>query len=192
MSNHSIAPQQPPSSSAPRSHSSRRATRLVSNDFQWPLVLPSSHDRIRINSLTNHAKDLSADVTIWSCAEVATTIMAACIPVLRVLLQYIRSSAKEYSSDRYGHSGPASHVRGTRGTTTVVTASRNGLKSHAGKDDDAGSDRSILSGENATQIMQTSEYIVEFHDQGRAKANEDSDSMGGYEMTNRARVAETA
>jgi hypothetical protein len=118
--------------------------------------------------------------------------MAACIPVLRVLLQYIRSSAKKYSSDRYGPSGAASHVRGTLGATTIVTASRNGLKSHAEKDDDAGSDRSILSGGNSNQIMQTSEYIVEFHDQGRAKTNEDSDSMGGYEMTSRAMVAETA
>lgn len=131
-------------------------------------------------------------MTIWSCAEVATTIMAASTPVLRVLLQYIRSSAKNYSSDRYGPSGAASHVRGTRGATTIVTASRNAVKSHAGKDDDdAGSDRSILSGGNANRIVQTSEYIVEFHDQGRANANEDSDSMGGYEMTNRARVAET-
>lgn len=130
-------------------------------------------------------------MTIWSCAEVATTIMAASIPVLRVLLQYIRSSAKKYSSDRYGPSGAASNVRGTRGATTIVTASRNAVKSHAAKEEDAGSDRSILSGGNANQIVQTSEYIVEFHDQGRANTNEDSDSVGGYEMTNRARVAET-
>ncbi|AEO64581.1 uncharacterized protein THITE_2011423, partial [Thermothielavioides terrestris NRRL 8126] len=42
---------------------------------------------------------LATDVTIWSCAEVATTIVAACIPVLRVLLQYIKSSAKKHSSE---------------------------------------------------------------------------------------------
>jgi hypothetical protein len=117
--------------------------------------------------------------------------MAACIPVLRVLLQYVKSSARKYSSDRYGPSGGTSHVKGTRGgATTTVTASRNvGLKSHIGKDDDTGSDKSILErpggcgGSNG--IVQTSEYIVEFHDQGRGPRTEDGDSVGGYEMTNR-------
>jgi hypothetical protein len=115
--------------------------------------------------------------------------MAACIPVLRVLLQYVKSSARKYSSDRYGPSGGTSHVKGTRaGATTTVTATRNGHKSHAGKDDDTGSDKSILErpGGGSNQIVQTSEYIVEFHDQGRGPRTEDGDSMGGYEMTNRA------
>ncbi|KAK4128873.1 hypothetical protein N657DRAFT_560674 [Parathielavia appendiculata] len=139
----------------------------------------------------------AADVAIWATAETATTIMAASLPVLRVLLQYVKSSARKYSSERYGPSGDASHVKGTRatrGATTTVTVTRNGPRSHAIKDDD--SDKSILDRPvgGGNQIVQTNEYIVEFHEQDRAKINEDSDSMGGYEMTNRApsRLQDTA
>ncbi|KAK4105421.1 hypothetical protein N658DRAFT_503567 [Parathielavia hyrcaniae] len=131
-----------------------------------------------------------AEISIWATAETATTIMAASIPVLRVLLQYFKSSARKYSSERYGPSGDASHVKGTRGTrgaTTTVTATRNPTRSHALKDDD--SDKSILDRPmgRSNQIVQTNEYIVEFHEQDTGnKTNEDSDSMGGtYEMTNR-------
>jgi len=131
-------------------------------------------------------KDAATDVAIWGAAEIATTVMAACLPVLRVLLRQVTSSAQQYHSSFEPVSNL--HVKGTRATTTV-TAAENPLKSHAGKDDDTGSDKSILerSAGVGKQIVQTSEVIVEFHNQGRDRRNEDSDSMGhgAYEMGNR-------
>ncbi len=116
--------------------------------------------------------------------------MAACIPVLRVLLQYVKSSAKQYHTTY--EPGDGSHLKGTRGNTTTVTGPEARSTGHRpGEDDDTGSDKSILerSVGLGTQIVQTTEFAVQFHGEGRGKPNEDSDSMGGYELANRAEIA---
>ncbi len=116
--------------------------------------------------------------------------MAACIPVLRVLLQYVKSSAKQYHTTY--EPGDGSHLKGTRGNTTTVTGPEARSTGHRpGEDDDTGSDKSILERSIGlgTQIVQTTEFAVQFHGEGRGKPNEDSDSMGGYELANRAEIA---
>ena len=132
-------------------------------------------------------KDVApAELAIWGGVEIATTIMAACVPVLRVLLHYIKSSAKQYESP-HEPSG-VSHITGGRTNTATVTTSRNPVKPHhTAIDDDTGSDKSILerSVGVGSQIVHTREFTVQFHNEGRGKMNEDSDSMGGYEMANR-------
>ncbi len=117
--------------------------------------------------------------------------MASCIPVLRVLLHYIKSSAKQYHTT---HLEPidGSDMKGTRANITTVTSPGTRKRgTRAGEDDDSGSDKSILerSVGVANQIVQTTAYTVQFHDQGSGKITEDSDSMGGYEMTIRAPAA---
>ena len=133
--------------------------------------------------------DVAADIAIWGAVEIATTIMAACIPVLRVLLQYVKSSAKQYHTTH--DPSDSSHLKGTRGNTTTVTGPEaRSTGAHPGEDDDTGSDKSILerSVGVGNQIVQTTEYAVQFHGQGRGKTNEDSDSMGGYELANRKEI----
>lgn len=140
-------------------------------------------------------KDVAADIAIWGAIEISTTVMAACIPVLRVLLHYIKSSAKQYHTTHLEPSD-GSHMKGTRANITTVTSpgtrKRGGTRA-GDDDDDSGSDKSILERSGGVgvgnQIVQTTAYTVQFHDQGSAKMTEDSDSMGGYEMTNRTPVA---
>jgi hypothetical protein len=157
---------------------------------------------------------LAPEVAIWASAEVSTTIMAACIPVQRVLLNYIRSSAQQYVSPA-GPSG--SNFKGTGAVTTVIATTNTTARDHhhhhqhqhqrtktgAGGhrvdniDDDSGSDKSILERANNNQIVQTSEFTVEFHNHGRRIGGggadghhpEDSEpeSVGVYEMTSRVR-----
>ncbi|KAK3901529.1 hypothetical protein C8A05DRAFT_44827 [Staphylotrichum tortipilum] len=119
--------------------------------------------------------------------NVATTIMASCIPVLRVLFQYMKSSVKQYNTSYEPSNG--SHLKGTRANITTVTSPGNReTGSQVGKDDDTGSDKSILdrSVGGGNQIVQTTEFSVQFHNDGRGNnANQDTDSMGGYEMTNK-------
>ncbi len=135
-------------------------------------------------------KDVAADIAIWGAVEVATTIMAACIPVLRVLFQYIKSSAKRYHTGY--EPGDGSHLKGTKGNTTIIAGPGDRSPgTRAGKDDDSGSDKSILerSAGVANQIVQTTEFSVQFDKPDGVRANEDSDSMGAYEMTNRREAA---
>lgn len=120
--------------------------------------------------------------------------MAACIPVLRVLLNYVKSSARKY----YSPNGPSSsHAAATRTTTTVVaSASRHHhhtmMRSQggSGKEDDTGSDKSILEREarsGSNKIVQTHEFTVEFHNQDRDELDKDEETgrMGVYEMKSR-------
>jgi len=141
---------------------------------------------------TNTSQDVAADIAIWGAVEIATTIMASCIPVLRVLLHYIKSSAKQYHTTHLEPSD-GSHMKGSRANITTVTSPGNRKRggTHVGEDDDSGSDKSILerSVGVANQIVQVTEYTVQFHNQGNGKMTDDSDSMGGYEMTNRTPAA---
>lgn len=127
-------------------------------------------------------QDAASDLAIWGAAEIATTIMATCIPVLRVLLRYVVSSAHQYHSTLEPSTGPQG--KGTKTTTTIMATCENQSKSRAGRDYDTGSDRSILERPAgvANQIVHTSEIIVEFHNQHRKKRDEDSDSTSAYEM----------
>lgn len=110
-----------------------------------------------------------AQLVIWGNAEVATTIMAASIPVLRVLFLHAKSTAGRY----YGSGEHRSGRLGTSGRSkghTVLTSSTRGEEtrpktttgSNTGDDQ---SDRSIL---NATEvhaggkIVRTNEVTLEY------------------------------
>ncbi|TLD33715.1 hypothetical protein PspLS_00016 [Pyricularia sp. CBS 133598] len=55
-------------------------------------------------------------LVVWSAAEVALTIMAACIPVLRVLIRDVKNASKRYYG-RSKDSGSGSGNQTSRGTT---------------------------------------------------------------------------
>jgi hypothetical protein len=113
--------------------------------------------------------------------------MASCIPVLRVLFHFMKSSVKQYHTTYELSDG--THLKGTRANITTVTSPGNReTGSQVGKDDDTGSDKSILERSVGVghQIVQTTEFSVQFHnDDGRGIGNEDTDSMGAGEMSNR-------
>ncbi|KAI1339939.1 hypothetical protein F5Y15DRAFT_415364 [Xylariaceae sp. FL0016] len=127
-----------------------------------------------------------AGLVIWGTAEAATTIMAASVPVLRVLVSEIRSSNGPYY-DRSGTNGGDTtrrtrHVRGDLNTTTVTAHGRaHELNS---KDDD--SDKSILYGTGLGRITKTAEVQIQFE----SRSDEDHEA---YEMErvipSRARMA---
>jgi len=91
-----------------------------------------------------------ADLAVWSTAEAAVSIMAASLPVLRVLIRDVKnSSANKYgrhtdeTGDMYG-STRKSHVRGYQNTTTVtVERLPSEERGYFGADDGA-SDKSII------------------------------------------------
>ena len=78
---------------------------------------------------------------LWSAAEASATIMAASIPVLRVLFRRIKATTQQ----RYGGTGDVTtHRRGTRTNTVVVTAhsrrdTRTGAHAPGTKADDSSS-----------------------------------------------------
>ncbi|CAJ2511703.1 Uu.00g073280.m01.CDS01 [Anthostomella pinea] len=105
---------------------------------------------------------------IWSTAETATTIIAASIPVLRVLFLEMRSSNGRY----YEHSsanGTKKPRQGRTGNNTVtVTATGRPRTTQFSKDDD--SDRSILHGTGIGKITKTDEVRIHFHDRSDAES----------------------
>jgi hypothetical protein len=97
-----------------------------------------------VNIPTLYGNDIydSAQLMIWDTVEAAITIIAASIPVLRVLFRNIRSSMRKGSSNNPGYSfsksqksTPKSHLSG--GDHTDYTN-----LSHGGAD--SRSDKSIL------------------------------------------------
>ncbi|KAH8201973.1 hypothetical protein TruAng_003886 [Truncatella angustata] len=111
------------------------------------------------------------DLIIWGAAETATTIIATSIPVLRVLLNEIKTSSggnyfKTLSKDRTKTpKTQASRVR------IIVTANRRATMPDRG--DDAASDKNILP-KNA-HITRTAEVTMTY---GKRTSDEESE----YEM----------
>ncbi|EON97869.1 putative integral membrane protein [Phaeoacremonium minimum UCRPA7] len=104
------------------------------------------------------------DLFIWGNAESCVTIIAASIPILRVLIRDAKTTARRYyiANDEGDENG----LKRSNTNTVVVSAQHNSRQESGGKRDD-GSDRSIL--ENSTDswgIMRTKEIAVEFQDRG--------------------------
>ena len=102
-------------------------------------------------------------------------IMAASIPVLRVLFRQIKASTQRH----YGSSVERTATKTRRGNTVVVTAHQSRKATQLGHGDD-GSDTSILeqsprSAAFGNKIMQTQEIAVEF----RPRSEEE---RSAYEM----------
>lgn len=133
------------------------------------------------------------DLFIWGNAESCVTIVAASIPVLRVLIRDVATTAaRRY----YASSGSQGGTKALKSQNTHVAASsarRSRIDNLARKEDDS-SDRSILDGQTGVgvavcdntlpihhpsgQIMRTDEVAVEYHER-----------KGGYEMQNMGRMA---
>lgn len=106
-------------------------------------------------------------IAYWSHTEVATCIVAASIPVLRVLLREKRHLARKYYKESTSSSTK------NKNNTVCITASR--VKSQ--RSDDR-SDKSILDGDAgvSSRIVTTNEVSISYQDR------KEDDSIGGYEM----------
>ena len=131
--------------------------------------------------------DDGIDLFIWGNAESAVTIIAASIPILRVLVREVRSTARRYYVSKEGGTGSSGlrsrTGRNTQHNTVVIsggnlTSSRH--HSHVpSKVQDDSSDKSILSdgpySKNANgRIVRTNEINVAY----QSRKDADSD----YEM----------
>ncbi|KAK9420247.1 hypothetical protein SUNI508_06516 [Seiridium unicorne] len=108
------------------------------------------------------------DLSIWSMAEIHTTIMAASIPVLRALGREITSSASRYYAQ--SHDRTRRYTRTGDNTVTITSSKRppTNYQSH-----DGASDKSILHG-GIGKIMQVNEIQIKYGDK--------SDNEGAYEL----------
>ncbi|PVH68017.1 hypothetical protein DL98DRAFT_662367 [Cadophora sp. DSE1049] len=103
-----------------------------------------------------------ADLKICTAVESATSIMAACVPVFRVLL---KKALTHYQSSR--NDLPQSYRLGSMYKNTVVISSRQ-LKSGVGNRDDQ-SDRSILGSSKALGILETHEVEIQLNDRSEGE-----------------------
>ena len=116
------------------------------------------------------------DLYIWGNAESAASIIAACIPILRVLVKDVRTTARRYyASNGDGTTSGAARksAAGSRSNTVIVTAGRSRAQ-HTQKMDDW-SEKSILDDSSAPspshvahghhgRIVQTNEVAIEYQD----------------------------
>lgn len=110
-----------------------------------------------------------AGLVIWGTAEGAVTIMAASIPILRVLIrQAVRSQYASNGKKSAGRSNPDQSYA-VELSSRARTGGRSHLDAKTRLDDQ--SDRSILNGASGHTIVHTTEIHVE----SRQRSNSDSD-----------------
>jgi len=120
---------------------------------------------------------------------VATTIIAASIPVLRVLFIHVKTSAERYydSSGRKVAGGNSTirskintNITGNRDRRTA----KNGSTSGTATGDDDRSDRSILDAGSPRPglIIQTNEIKLEYSDRSHTRPDIHRNRSGWYEM----------
>lgn len=121
-------------------------------------MFPSSSHALKPPFIT----DRGADLVIWGTAETAVTIIAASIPVLRMLIQDVKRTARMRSESDHARSG---HLGSRLGKSFVtVTASapysdKDSTSSGTGNDDWSG--RNVLERSSNGGIVQKSEIRVE-------------------------------
>lgn len=126
---------------------------------------------------TEPGTDDGVDLFIWGNAESCVTIIAASIPILRVLVRDAKTSYRSYyvsePNDNNNTALTGSRVRGQN--SVVVTGGRRD-SNHAGNKLDDGSEKSILGGSTSPgKIIRKNEVVVEYQDR------RDGESME-YEM----------
>jgi hypothetical protein len=138
--------------------------------------------------------DSSVEGVLWGYIETSFTIIAASIPLLRVLVKTVRSTGRYYAADESQrdnptgqsksrqHSRPTTLVPGDTQSNTVTVTSRRlrdaPERRFVGDDD---SDKSILADERLPvpgRILQTSEVVVDYND----RKDKGSASSEGYEL----------
>lgn len=138
--------------------------------------------------------DDNIDLMLWGNAESSITIIAASIPILRVLIRDVRTTMRSNRSGN-GTSGAKSSQKDSRSglrSTVTITGARRGPRvpdkdgNFVRMDDE--SDKSILS--PVSGITKTDEYAVEYHHRkdyesdGKSDGKSDSrrDPERGYEL----------
>ncbi|KAH7024236.1 hypothetical protein EDB80DRAFT_560096 [Ilyonectria destructans] len=106
----------------------------------------------------------SISLVYWGPVETATTMVAASIPVLRVLIRQVRSSVKQYDRPDEGMDSRRKPLH------RVVT-----IKARTHSQGDDRSDKSILN-EAAGGVLITHEVSINY------PCHKEQDSLGGYEM----------
>jgi hypothetical protein len=113
--------------------------------------------------------DDGVDLFIWGNAESCVTIIAACIPILRVFVREAHTSAKRYyvSTEEGAHTDFGSKTKRSKmqshDSPTIVVSAKHSRSARYNGDDDF-SDKSILDGfsSNGKHIVQTNEGAVEY------------------------------
>lgn len=135
--------------------------------------------------------DDGSDLVIWGTCESGVTIMAASIPVLRVLVRDVASSARKY----YGSSG--TRTNGSRlggglarsNTVTVTTSTRKG--SIRRKWDRLADDKSdenapgVASKPEFGKIVMTNEIVVQYDTRSDVDGHNESFEMDQMDRMNR-------
>jgi len=129
-------------------------------------------------------QDDAADLVLWDVTETAVTMMAACIPLLRILIRDVRDSTR-----RLYHSGGPTRTAKTAAAQTwnggaggvSSRESRAVVSSRSFQKGDDQSDKSILDSDTTLakpgQIKRTEEYSVEYHERRTGEP-------GTYELRN--------
>jgi len=93
-------------------------------------------------------------IVLWGGVEIAVTIIAASIPVLRILIREVKVSSRGGYHNTEG-SNPATRpnrTTGTRGQSIVMTARGPGAKARQDSSSGNQSDESILSGKPGRDV----------------------------------------
>lgn len=109
--------------------------------------------------------DDGVDLFIWGNAESCVTIIAASVPILRVLIRDVKTSYRNYYVSEQNDNNTASKRSRVRGqNSVVVTAGRRSHITSTNKLDD-GSEKSILEGRASPgKIVRRNEIVVEYQD----------------------------
>ncbi|KAF9878152.1 hypothetical protein CkaCkLH20_04190 [Colletotrichum karsti] len=131
-----------------------------------------------------------SDLVIWGTCEASVTIVAASIPVLRVLVRDVASTARKYYGGSSGTRTQKSRGLGpTRtNTVTVTTSTRKGSVKRKDKLADDRSDRSILGEEEELEfgkIVRTNEVVVQYDTRSDYEGHNGSYEMDQMDRMNR-------
>ncbi|KAK2771248.1 hypothetical protein CKAH01_14397 [Colletotrichum kahawae] len=133
-----------------------------------------------------------SDLVIWGTCESGVTIAAASIPVLRVLVRDVASTARKYYGGSTGTRTGRSQIGGggiTRtNTVTVTTTTRKPSVRRKDKLADDRSDKSILGDEEELEfgkIVKTNEVVVQYDTRSDYDGHNESYEMGRMDRMDR-------
>ncbi|KAJ4288799.1 hypothetical protein N0V88_007126 [Collariella sp. IMI 366227] len=117
----------------------------------------------------------SLQIWYWGNAEVCFSIIAACIPMLRVLVRDVKSSSRGYHSRYYADKDPGATANHSRFVTITSRArpAPSSSETELHKLGDDRSDRSILgktgTAPTGTGIVQVTEVSIKYDEEAAAK-----------------------
>ncbi|KAJ0143629.1 hypothetical protein CTA2_1251 [Colletotrichum tanaceti] len=129
-----------------------------------------------------------SDLVIWGTCESGVTIMAASIPVLRVLVRDVASTARKYygssgahtDGSRFGHGG-SGITRSNTVTVTTTSSQKGSVRRKWDKLADDRSDKSMFEVEPELEfgkIVRTNEVVVRYDTRSVIEGHDGSYEMG--------------